>query len=86
MRNFDPDRNRKDKIESLILEDIHKIWKEIKLPQKIQGKGLENFFSFGFITLPQLIYRKDVFEKEIQNLRKRLDKANEKYFFRIYLR
>ena len=81
MRNFDPDRNRKDKIESLILEDIHKIWKEIKLPQKFEEKGLENFFSFEFITLPHLIYRKDIFEKEIKDLRKRLDKANEKYFF-----
>ena len=81
LRDFDPGRNRKDKIESLILEDIHKIWKEIKLPQKFEGKGPENFFSFEFITLPHLIYRKDDFDKEIQDLRKRLDKTNEKYFF-----
>ena len=55
MRDFDPSRNRKDKIESLILDDIHKIWKEIKLPEKFEGKGPENFFSFEFITLPHLI-------------------------------
>ena len=81
LRDFDPNRNRKDKIESLILEDIHKIWKEIKLPEKFEGKGPENFFSFEFITLPHLIYRKDDFDKEIENLRQRLDKTNEKYFF-----
>jgi len=81
LRDFDPNRNRKDKIESLILEDIHKIWKEIKLPEKFEGKGPENFFSFEFITLPHLIYCKDDFDKEIENLRQRLDKTNEKYFF-----
>ena len=82
LRDFDPSRNRKDKIESLILEDIHKIWKEIKIPEKFEGKGPENFFSFEFITLPHLIYKKDDFNKEIENLRKRLDKNNENYFFR----
>ena len=81
LRDFDPNRNRKDKIESLILEDIHKIWKEIKLPEKFEGKGPENFFSFEFITLPHLIYCKNDFDKEIENLRQRLDKTNEKYFF-----
>ena len=82
LRDFDPSRNRKDKIESLILEDIHKIWKEIKIPEKFEGKGPENFFSFEFITLPHLIYKKDDFNKEIENLRKRLDKNDENYFFR----
>ena len=81
LRDFDPSRNRKDKIESLILDDIHKIWKEIKLPEKFEGKGPENFFSFEFITLPHLIYKKEDFDKEIINLRKRLDKNNENYFF-----
>ena len=81
LRDFDPSRNRKDKIESLILEDIHKIWKEIKIPEKYEGKGPENFFSFEFITLPHLIYKKDEFDEEIENLRKRLDKNNENYFF-----
>ena len=81
LRDFDPERNRKDKIEALILEDIHKIWKEIKIPEKFEGKGPESFFSFEFITLPHLIYRKEDFNTEIENLRKRLDKNNSKYFF-----
>ena len=81
LRDFDPSRNRKDKIESLILEDIHKIWKEIKIPEKFAGKGPENFFSFEFITLPHLIYKKDDFNKEIEDLRKRLDKNDQNYFF-----
>ena len=81
LRDFDPTRNQKDKIQSLILEDIHKIWKEIKIPEAYAGKGPEHFFSFEFITLPHLIYRKDDFNNEILNLRKRFDKNDENYFF-----
>ena len=81
LRDFDSTRNRKDKIEELILKDIHKIWSEIQIPQKFEGKGPENFFSFEFITLPHLIYKKEEFDQEIINLRKRLEKDNEKYFF-----
>ena len=81
LRDFDPTRNRKDKIESLILEDIHKIWKDIKIPEAYAGKGPENFFSFEFITLPHLIYRDKDFKDEIENLRKRLDKNDPNYFF-----
>ena len=81
LRDFDPTRNKKGKIESLILEDIHKIWSEIKIPEKYAGKVPENFFSFEFITLPHLIYKKDDFNKEIEDLRKRLDKNDQNYFF-----
>ena len=81
LRDFDPTRNQKDKIQSLILKDIHKIWKEIKIPEAYAGKGPEHFFSFEFITLPHLIYRKDDFNNEILNLRKRFDKNDENYFF-----
>ncbi len=81
LRDFDPTRNKKGKIESLILEDIHKIWSEIKIPEKYSGKVPENFFSFEFITLPHLIYREQDFKDEIVNLRKRLDKNDQNYFF-----
>ena len=81
LRDFDPSRNKKDKIETLILEDIHKIWKEIKIPEEYAGKGPESFFSFEFITLPHLIYREKDFKDEITNLRGRLDKNAENYFF-----
>ena len=81
LRDFDPSRNQKQKIESLILEDIHKIWKEIKIPEAYAGKGPEHFFTFEFITLPHLIYRNEDFKNEISNLRKRLDKNDENYFF-----
>ena len=81
LRDFDPNRNRKDKIETLILEDIHKIWSDIKIPEEYAGKGPEKFFSFEFITLPHLIYRKKDFKDEIINLRKRLDKDDPNYFF-----
>ena len=81
LRDFDSTRNQKDKIESLILEDIHKIWKEIRIPEAYAGKGPEHFFSFEFITLPHLIYRENDFKDEIANLRKRLDKNGENYLF-----
>ena len=81
LRDFDEIRNRKDKIEKLILEDIHKIWKDIKIPDKYKGKEPENFFSFEFITLPHLTFKKEDFDKEIENLRKRLDKNDKNYFF-----
>ena len=49
LRDFDPSRNQKDKIEELILNDIHKIWSEIKIPEKYKGKKPEDFFSFEFL-------------------------------------
>ena len=82
LRDFDPSRNRKDKIESLILEDIKKIWAEIKIPEAYAGKGPEHFFSFEFITMPHLIYREKEFREEIANLRKRLNKDDPNYFFK----
>ena len=81
LRDFDPSRNKKDKIQELILEDIHKIWKEIKIPDEHAGKGPDYFFSFEFITLPHLIYRPDDFRGEIDILRKRLEKNEPNYFF-----
>ena len=80
LRDFDSTRNQKQKIESLILEDIHKIWKDIKIPEAYAGKGPEHFFTFEFITLPHLIYKNEDIKNEISNLRKRY-KDNENYFF-----
>ena len=82
LRDFDPTRNQKQKIESLILEDIHKIWKDIKIPEAYAGKGPEHFFTFEFITLSHLVYKNEDFKNEIANLRKRLDKDNDNYFFK----
>ena len=81
LRDFDPTRNKRDKIEELILEDIKRIWKEIKIPEEYAGKGPEHFFSFEFITLPHLIYKEKDFMDEIQNLRKRLKKDDKDYLF-----
>ena len=82
LRDFDATRNKKDKIESLILEDIKKIWSEIKIPEAYAGKGPEHFFSFEFITMPHLIYREKEFKEEIVNLKKRFDKDDPNYFFK----
>ena len=81
LRDFDSTRNLKNKIEELILEDIKKIWSEIKIPEKYAGKGPENFFSFEFITLPHKVYREKEFDNEILKLRERLKKDDPNYFF-----
>ncbi len=72
LRDFDPSRNKIEKIQKLILEDIHRIWSEINIPEKYQGQGPEKFFSFEFITLPHKVYMSDKFDEEIIKLRERL--------------
>ena len=73
LRDFDPTRNQKNKIEELILNDIHKIWTEIKIPEKYKGKKPEDFFSFEFITLPHKKYESKKFDLECLELRKRFE-------------
>ena len=81
LRDFDPSRNKKDKIESMILQDIHNIWDEIKIPDKYKGKKPEDFFTFEFITLPNKIYVPDKFDQEVAVLKERLKHDNENYIF-----
>ena len=81
LRDFDPKRNQKDKIESLILSDINKIWAEIKKPDKFKGSSPDQFFTFEFITLPHKKYLPEQFKNEVFQLRERLDEKHEKYIF-----
>ena len=81
LRDFDPSRNKKDKIESMILQDIHNIWDEIKIPDKYKGKKPEDFFTFEFITLPNKIYVPDKFDQEVAVLKERLKHDNDNYIF-----
>ncbi len=81
LRDFDPSRNKKDKIESMILNDIYNIWSEIKIPEKYKGKKPNDFFTFEFITLPNKIYVPDQFDKECDILKKRLKHDHENYIF-----
>ena len=81
LRDFDPSRNKKDKIESMILNDIYNIWSEIKIPEKYQGKKPNDFFTFEFITLPNKIYVPDQFDKECDLLKERLKHDHENYIF-----
>ena len=82
LRDFDPSRNQKDKIEELILNDIHKIWSEIKIPEKYKGKKPEDFFSFEFLTLPHKKYESKKFDSECLELRKRFEnKEKNDYIF-----
>lgn len=82
LRDFDPKRNKKDKIESMILEDLHKIWKEIKKPEKYKDSTPDQFFSFEFITLPHKVYLPKEFDQEVGEIKKRLNASHPKYLFK----
>ena len=81
LRDFDPKRNARDKIESMILSEIHKIWDEIKKPEKYKDSKPEQFFKFEFITLSHKVYLPDKFNSEVMELRKRLNSSHENYLF-----
>lgn len=81
LRDFEERRHKKAAIEELILNDINKIWDEIKKPEKFLNSKPKNFFKFEFITLPHKVYCPKDFEKETQNLRNRLDSKNENFIF-----
>ena len=81
LRDFDPKRNARDKIESMILSDIHKIWEEIKKPEKYKDSKPEQFFKFEFITLSHKVYLPEKFNSEVMELRKRLNSSHENYLF-----
>lgn len=81
MRDFEARIHKKDKIEELILNDINKIWEEIKKPERFANSKPRNFFKFEFITLPHKVFCPEDFDKEIANLRKRLEPENESYIF-----
>lgn len=82
LRDFDPKRNQKEKIESMILADILKIWGEIKKPEKYKDSQPQTFFNFEFIALSHKIYLPKVFEEEVFELRKRLDSSHPNYLFK----
>lgn len=81
LRDFDPKRNKKEKIESMILDDLHKIWGEIKKPEKFINSTPDQFFSFEFITLPHKVYLPQEFDQQVMEIKKRLDSSNPKYLF-----
>ena len=65
----------------MILNDINKIWDEIKKPEKFLDTKPKNFFKFEFITLPHKVYCPKDFDRETENLRKRLDPKNDNFIF-----
>jgi hypothetical protein len=82
LRDFDPKRNIKSKIQELILKDISNIWNDIKKPEKYKDSQPENFFEFEFVTLPHKKYLEEQFESEVKELRKRLFSSSDDYMFK----
>lgn len=81
LRDFDPKRNIKSKIEELILNDINNLWNDIQKPEKYQDTRPSQFFEFEFITLSHKKYCENEFEEDVKELRKRLDTSNPQYIF-----
>jgi hypothetical protein len=81
LRDFDPSRNIKSKIEELILKDINNIWNDIVKPERYKDSSPSNFFKFEFITLSHKKYREELFEQEVKEMRQRLLPGGEGYLF-----
>jgi protein SEY1 len=81
LRDFDPKRNIKSRIQELILKDIINIWNEIKKPDRYKNTLPSDFFEFEFITLSHKKYFENQFDAEIQELRYRLLPENENFLF-----
>ena len=77
-RDFDENTEDKKRLSDCILDDIRKIWTEIKKPEKFKDCPPEQFFTFDFLTLPHKFYFEDKFLEGVENIKKRLRKpANE---------
>lgn len=81
LRDFDSKYDDKSRITELILNDIYKIWKEIKKPEKFKDYTPNNFFKFEFTTLSHKFYYEDNFISEIKEMRKRLTPNGQNFLF-----
>ena len=81
LRDFEPNRHNKQKMEDLIMKDINNVWNEIPKPEKFKESTFGNFFKFEFVTLPHKKYKEDEFEEEIKQMRLRLLPNHDRYFF-----
>lgn len=82
LRDYDEKRYKKDKFERQILDDIDKIWEDIKKPANLLDSKPGLFFDFEFITLPHKIYREVEFDEQVSILRDRFDSENKDYLFK----
>lgn len=83
LRDYNDKLNKKEKFEKLILNDIAKLWEDIKKPDKFINSKPEDFFEFEFITLPHKIYMPKEFDAEINLFKNRFNISNqENYLFK----
>lgn len=81
LRDFNPQSDNKDKIQELILKDIHNIWAEVKKPEKYKDYGPDKFFEFEFFTIPHYFYNNEGFNEQVAALRGKFAKENQGYLF-----
>jgi hypothetical protein len=81
LRDFDENYDNKANITKMILEDIYKLWDEIKKPERYKDYTPNMLFEFEFITVAHKFMREDKFKSDILELRKRLESSDEKFLF-----
>jgi len=81
LRDFNPESDNKDEIQKLILNDVYKIWAEVKKPEKYKDYEPNKFFEFEFFNIPHYFYNNDGFNQQVSLLRSRFSKENDNYLF-----
>lgn len=56
LRDFDDRGNNGERIKTILLNDISKIWNEIYKPDKFKDARAEQFFQFEFAMMPHKIF------------------------------
>jgi hypothetical protein len=81
LRDFNSDIDNKEITQKLILQDVYKIWEDVKKPEKYKDYEPQEFFEFEFVTIPHYFYKINGFNEQVALLRSRFSKDNDGYLF-----
>lgn len=68
-------------IENQVRRDLDMIWKDVILPQNLQGKKFDDFFVFHFFQLPHLKLEPEKFKEQAAKLASMFTNKDEPGFF-----
>ena len=63
------ERNGNRHIEDLLVQDVKRIWNEIKKPPHIKSEDIDSYFSFKVFLVNSLTHRKEKFEQDVAKLK-----------------
>jgi hypothetical protein len=81
LRDFDEHYDSKEKITTMIMNDVNNLWSEIKKPEKYRDYTPNMLFQFEFVTLAHKYHCAEVFDRDVRTLRSRLEKSDSLYLF-----